>query len=206
MTANLTSQDKPDFIDTLTQTAAAYREQNKERPSAAVVVDALLQAEKAAKEERLSYPFESLLGQWRLCFITGTKKVRKRGGIVLGKGFYLPKFAIAKISFNASLDSALGKGEICNQLQLGSLLLKLVGPAKYPGKKNILTFDFTQMQVSLFGRVVYNQEIRGGKVKSENFYNQPIAKLPFFTFFLVTGDLIAARGRGGGLAIWIREN
>ncbi len=54
-------------------------------------------------------------------------------------------------------------------------------------------------------RVVYNQPIRSGKVESEDFYNQPIAKLPFFAFFLVTENFIAARGRGGGLAIWVKE-
>jgi len=34
-----------------------------------------------------------------------------------------------------------------------------------------------------------------------NFYDQPIAKLPFFAFFLVTEDFIAACGRGGGLLL-----
>jgi len=41
--------------------------------------------------------------------------------------------------------------------------------------------------------------------KEMNFYDQPIAKLPFFAFFLVTEDFIAARGRGGGLALWVKE-
>ncbi len=62
------------------------------------------------------------------------------------------------------------------------------------------------MVISLFGRVVYKKQIRSGKVQSEDFYNQSIAKLPFFAFFLVNEDFIAARGRGGGLALWIREN
>ncbi|BAY27539.1 hypothetical protein NIES2100_73640 [Calothrix sp. NIES-2100] len=46
---------------------------------------------------------------------------------------------------------------------------------------------------------------RSGKVPSGDFYNQPIAKLPFFAFFVITKDFIAARGRGSGLALWIRE-
>jgi hypothetical protein len=61
------------------------------------------------------------------------------------------------------------------------------------------------MLISLFGRELYNRPIRSGKVQTEDFYNQPIAQLPFFVFFLVTEDLIAARGRAGGLAFWIRE-
>ncbi|WP_071189278.1 hypothetical protein [Trichormus sp. NMC-1] len=204
MKADLTSTTTPDFVSTLSQAAADYRQGNK-LPTAEVLVNALLQAEKTAKQQRLNYSFESLIGKWRLCFATGTKKVRKRGGIILGKGFYLPKFVAAHISFSPSLEQALGRGEIGNQVQFGQVSLKLTGPAQYLGKKNLLAFDFTQMQMSLFNRVIYNQPIRSGKVETEDFYNQPIAKLPFFAFFLVTEDFIAARGRGGGLAIWIRN-
>lgn len=205
MTADLTSTASPE-ANTLFQVAAAYRGQEAERPCAETVINALLQAEKAAKQQRLFYPFESLLGQWRLCFATGTRKVKRRGGIVLGKGFYLPKFARAYISFSANLEQASEIGEIGNQVRLGSVLLKLTGPSRYLGKKNLLVFDFNQMQVSLFDRTVYRGQIRGGKDQAQDFYNQPIAKLPFFAFFLVTEDLIAARGRGGGLALWIRES
>ncbi|WP_414569925.1 hypothetical protein [Nostoc sp. CCY 9925] len=199
--ADLTS----DFVTVLSQAAAAYRGQKATRPTAEILVNALLQAEKTAKQQRLNYGFESLVGKWRLCFATGTKKVRERGGIVLGKGLYVPKFVAIYISFSANLERGLGKGEIGNQVELFPLLLKLTGPMQYTGKKNLLAFDFNYMFISLFGRVVYNRKIRSGKVESEDFYSQPIAKLPFFAFFLVTEDFIAARGRGGGLALWIRE-
>lgn len=205
MTANLTPTTTADFASVLFQAATAYRGQGGQLPTPSLLVNALLEAEKTAKQQRLNYAFESLVGQWRLCFATGTRKVRKRGGIMLGKGFYLPKFVAAHISFNAKLEKDSSKGEIGNQVQLGSLTLKLTGPAQYLGKKNLLAFDFTQMILSLFGLVIYNGQIRAGKVDAEDFYNQPIAKLPFFAFFLVTEDFIAARGRGGGLALWIRE-
>ncbi|MDF5711839.1 MAG: hypothetical protein PUP90_30235 [Nostoc sp. S4] len=204
MTANLTSTS--DFITVVAQSVTAYRGQIDTRPSAEILVNALLQAEKAAKQQRLNYPFESLLGKWRLCFATGTKKVRERGGIVLGKGLYVPKFVAIHICFSANLERDLDKGEIGNQVELLPILLKLTGPVQYMGKKNLLAFDFNQILISLFGRVVYNRQIRSGKVQSEDFYSQPIAKLPFFAFFLVTEDFIAARGRGGGLALWIRES
>jgi len=209
MTTDLTSKASPDFVTVLAQAAAAYRGQKVERPSALIVVNALLQAEKTAKQQRTFYPFESLLGQWRLCFATGTRKVRKRGGIVLRSGIYMPKFARTQISFSTTaqaLDGTPKRGEIGNSVQLGPMLLQLMGPAQYLGKKNLLAFDFTQMRIRLFGRATYTDNIRGGKAKAIDFYNQPIAKLPFFAFFLVTEDFIAARGRGGGLALWIRES
>lgn len=205
MSTDLTSTKTNNFINTLSQAAVAYREQGNKRPQPDIIVNALLQAEKSAKQQRLNYDFDSLIGKWRLCFATGTKKAKERGGIILGKGWYVPQLVKIYISFShaPTEDSSIGK--VTNQVQLGSLLLQLTGPAKYLGKKNLLAFDFTQMSLSLFGRTIYQQNIRSGKVQSEDFYNQPIAKQAFFAFFLVTEDLIAARGRGGGLAIWIRE-
>jgi len=209
MTVDSTSTVPSDFVTTLAMAAAAFRGQTADhRPSAKAVVTALLQAEKVAKQQRLTYPFDSLLGSWRLCFVTGTRKARRRGGIVLGRGFYVPKVVSAQISFSSQSQTpkpSLGNGEIGNQIQFGPLLFKLIGPAQYPGKKNLLAFDFTQLQLCLFGYTVYSGGFRGGKAQAENFYHQSIAKLPFFAFFLVTQDFIAARGRGGGLALWIRE-
>ncbi|MEH2091803.1 hypothetical protein CDG77_24530 [Nostoc sp. 'Peltigera membranacea cyanobiont' 213] len=205
MTANLTPVAKFDFVTVLSQAAAAYRRQRDPRPIAEGLVNALLQSEKSAKQQHLTYPFESLLGKWQLCFATGTKKVREHGGIGLGKGFYVPKFIRIHVSFNATLEEDSDRGKICNQVELGPVLLKLTGPVQYTGKKNLLAFDFNQMIISLFGRVVYNRPIRSGKVKTEDFYNQSIAQQPFFAFFLVSEDFIAARGRAGGLAFWIRE-
>ena len=76
-----------DFATILEQAA-----QSSSVPTKDVLIAALLAAEITAKRERLAIPFESLLGEWRLCFATGTSK-DKRGGIRLGRGYYLPKFA-----------------------------------------------------------------------------------------------------------------
>lgn len=208
MSADLSAKASSDFMAILLQVANAYRKQKIERPSTVAVVNALLAAEKTAKQRKLIYPFSSLLGQWRLCFATGTRKARERGGILLGKGFYVPKFALTRISFSTTaqaLDVTPVKAEIGNSVQLGSFLLKLTGPAQYLGKKNLLTFNSTQMQIRAFGNTIYSGQIRRGKAQELDFYNQSITKLPFFGFFLVTEDFIAARGRGGGLAIWVRE-
>jgi hypothetical protein len=208
MTLNLASTPH-NYLTDLEQAVTAFRGESKTRPTASVVVDALLQAEKTAKQQRITYSYESLLGKWRLCFATGTRKVRERGGIMLGKGFYIPKLFPAYISFSIPAENgnlAANQGEMGNEIRLGTLLLKLTGPQQYLSKKNLLAFDFTQMQISLFGRTIYNGKIRTGKNQDNNFYEQSIVKLPFFAFFLITENFIAARGRGGGLALWIRED
>ncbi|MBD2000574.1 hypothetical protein H6G00_28885, partial [Leptolyngbya sp. FACHB-541] len=142
MTAELTTT--ANYLDVLQQTVVAYRSGKRDRPDPATVVAALLQAEKAAKRKRSTYPLESLLGQWRLCFTTGTRKLRRKGGIALGKGFYLPRFSPAQIKFEqTAIASPLAAS---NQIQLGGFKLRFTGPAKYLDKKNLLAFDFTQVQ------------------------------------------------------------
>lgn len=208
MTPEKASTALPDFVAVLVHATVAFRDKKSNRPSAKAVVNALLQAEKAAKQQRLTYPLDSLLGDWRLCF-TASRKAHLRGGVALGKGLYVPQIAKAQISFSTqpatSAQSSSFQVEINNSVQFGLLLFKLTGPTRYLGKKNLLAFDFTYMQLSLFGRAVYSGEFRGGKATATNFYHQSAAKLPFFAFFLMTDDFIAARGRGGGLALWVKS-
>lgn len=190
----MVSVTNADFLDVLIAAAAGTHQ-----PAPKAVVNALLEAEKAAKHQRLLYPVEDLLGEWQLCFATGTRKMR-RGGIALSKGFYMPRLVQGQIGFAASPDP--NGLQISNQLQLGALRFRVTGPAKYLNKKNLLAFDFTQMELSVLGRSIYRGGFRGGQAQAAAFEQQPIAKLPFFSFFLITTDFIAARGRGGGLAIW----
>ena len=190
----------PDYVAVLTQAAQAFRN-GGDRPAASAMVEALLQAEKAAKQQRLVYGFESFLGNWQLCFSTGVRKVQ-RGGIILRKGFYLPKFSPAQIGFS-SLDPASNQGEITNQIAFAGLRVWLAGRCRYTSPKNLLAFDFHQIQILGFDRPLYKGKF--GKRQPEKFEQEAIAKLPFFSFFLATPDLIAARGRGGGLAVWVRS-
>ncbi|WP_009634392.1 hypothetical protein [Synechocystis sp. PCC 7509] len=199
----MTSLDSTiNFLDILDRAAASLRTKEL-RPTAKEVVNALLQAEKTAKQQRLVYPLEALFGQWRLCF-TAPKNAHLKSGVALGKGFYVPQIAPAQIAFSPSQN--LGEAGIANSLQFASLQLKLTGPARYVGKKNLLMFDFTQVEILLFNRAIYSGGFRGGKLKDADFYKKSVAKAPFFAFFRVTEDLIAARGRGGGLALWVKES
>jgi hypothetical protein len=169
-----------------------------DRTEANLVVKTLLETEKEMKKERLSYTLEQLLGTWRLCFVTGTKKAKKRAGIILGDGRYLPNFITIKLSY--SLD------KVENLVKLGCLEIKLTGPIKFLTPQNILAFDFTKITVKLANFTIYNSEIRGGKDREVNFAQESIKKQAFFRYFLITDQIIAARGRGGGLALWEKVN
>jgi hypothetical protein len=200
MVLNFTASE---FVAVLAKAAASFQGKISDRPDAKTVVAALLEAERTAKQQRITYEYPNLLGRWRLCFATRTQKARNRSGISLGKGYYFPKISPAYLSFTpANLEN---QGAISNQIQLGLLKLRFSGLTKYLGKKNLLAFDFTRIEVLVLDRVLYSGEVRGGKQKEAEFEQRSIGTLPFFAFFLVSDQLIAARGRGGGLALWIRE-
>lgn len=185
----------------LQQAALSFSKSN-DLVSSDKVVTALLAAEKKAKKQKINYSFEQLLGTWQLCFITGTNKTRKRAGIVLGAGRYLPQLIKITITYKKSEDSKSNRGTVENRVDLKLLKLALSGPVKFLTPQNILAFDFTRMHLELLGITLYDGYIRSGTVNEASFYTDSIKKQAFFTYFFVDKFAIAARGRGGGLALW----
>jgi hypothetical protein len=182
--------------------------QSNSQPSPNAVVAALLETEKTAKKTKTRYSFYQLIGNWQLCFITGTKKTRKKAGIVLGAGRYIPQW-IAKIQITYAAEP-VGEGEenseigrVENSVQVGTMKLTLSGPTKFL-PNNILAFDFTRITVKLLGKTVYQGFIRGGEAREAEFFSLSVGKQAFFAYFLVEEGMLAARGRGGGLALWGR--
>jgi hypothetical protein len=181
---------------------------SKSLPSPDAVVAALLDAEKTAKKAKIHYSFDQLIGNWQLCFITGTKKTRKKAGIVLGAGRYIPQW-IAKIQIAYSAEPvAEGEenreiGRVENSVKVGTMELTLSGPTKFL-PNNLLAFDFTRITVKLLGKTVYQGFIRGGEAREAEFFSLSVGKQAFFAYFLVEEGMLAARGRGGGLALWGR--
>ncbi|MGB2926292.1 MAG: hypothetical protein WBB82_13405 [Limnothrix sp.] len=184
----------------------------QERPSSETLLALLVRLEKEAKRERRVYPFESLLGEWRLTFITGTKKAQKQAGNVLGKGRYLPGWVKISILYEALseqeqiAESAWQRGTVVNTVGLGLLKLAVSGGIKFQAQKRLLAFDFTQLNVRVAGAQFYNGSMRGGMAAAQKFYETPISELPFFSYFYVGETAIAARGKGGGIALWTKTS
>jgi hypothetical protein len=171
------------------------------RPAAAEVIQALLQQERSVRKERVQFPELALIGDWRLHFVTlgkvrlGSKRLR---------GFFLPAFIPAQISFQSNESAADSPLQVTNQVTIGLIQLKFTGPARYEIKKNLLGFDFTQLVVKVAGQQVYAGVVPSSRA-GQNFMDISIGRLPFFAFFAVTPTFMAARGRGGGLAIWVKK-
>jgi hypothetical protein len=129
--------------------------------------------------------------RWRLVFTSGTKQVQDamKGG--LGGGKYFPITAVQR------WDAAAGQIE--NGIFLGHVAaLTFTGPYVFSGRK--LSFDFDTLTLKL-GPAKVSIPLK----KKIDAYT-PGPKDPFFLFFFVDDALVAARGRGGGVAFWARTS
>lgn len=198
----------------LFQAAEAVLQGSSSRPDPESVVDALLGAEKISRKTRSSHPFTCFIGNWRLCFVTGTQNARRNAGVILGAGRYLPSLLRITLSYSPlslplppAIDSSADSyeaGRVENQVSLAGFRVTLTGPAKLLPRRTVVAFDFTHLTLHLFGRKIITRAIRGGHEADQTFFQDSIKNQAFFVYFLVQDSIIAARGKGGGLALWAR--
>jgi hypothetical protein len=206
-----TERNKPllDSGTCVTATAHAVLAGKSPQVSSQEFLEMLLEIEKNA-QIHASSQFENFLGTWRLCFVTGTKKPHHSQGRLVGRGFYIPQWVKMQIVYSSGnptahgLQAADNVGQIANQVNWGGLSLSLTGPARCWPKKNIMVFDFTRLQVKAFGKILYNGFIRGGQASEKNFWSEHVRTQAFFVYFLIQDQVLAARGRGGGIALWVK--
>lgn len=182
-----------------------------ERPDPNVVRDACLAVEKSGRKHKETCSFERLVGHWRLRFITGTKRTQKRAGPVMGAGRYLPNILNISLFYAPAEQPGTASGEtftagtIGNEINVLGIHLTVSGPAKFLTPQNILAFDFTRMAVRFYGIKLFDGFIRNGEASEARFYQRKVGQQAFFAYFLIQDKVLAARGRGGGLAVWGRD-
>ncbi len=182
-----------------------------ERPAPDTVREACLEVEKSGKRAKEPHTFEEMVGNWRLRFITGTKKTQKQAGPVMGAGRYLPNVVTISLFYAPAQQPEEHSGEtftagtIGNEIKFLGIHLTVSGPAKFLTPQNIMAFDFTRMAVRLYGVKLYDGFIRKGEASEAKFYQRKVGQQAFFAYFLIRETVLAARGRGGGLAVWGRD-
>ncbi|MGB3294671.1 MAG: hypothetical protein WBB01_16935 [Phormidesmis sp.] len=187
------------MADEAIKQSVEYLKQGSNRPDPADVVEALLLAEKQRKKLKQRDRYEQFVGTWRLGFVSGTQTVQaspdakpvKRPG----KGRFLPGLVKIEITYTEA-------STVENAVSIGPLRLRLTGPTCFWPSTNSLAFDFTHLNASIGPLTVYDGDIRGGTERNQAFKAQSLKDQAFFTFFLVEETYIAARGKGGGLALW----
>ena len=211
---------------TLSQAVNALMQNTATRPKAEALVKALGETEKLSRKAKPLLTYEQLIGTWQLRFITGTKRSRQRAGQALGAGRFIPTWLIQiYLTYtqgddleNQSLEQASANsedtdperipplGQVQNSVSWGPIKMMLSGPTRLWHQTNSLAFDFTHISIQLAGKTLYQGNIRGGKQRAQDFAQQSLKDQAFFTYFLVQDKCLAARGRGGGLALWTRHD
>ena len=87
-----------DSTQILEQAANSVTDRTVKKPAVSETVAALLESEQAAKKNKNASKFEQLIGNWRLCLISGkqTPKTAKKSGQ------YLPIFINIQLSYSAN--------------------------------------------------------------------------------------------------------
>ena len=145
---------------------------------------ALLALEREARSTGTGLTATHLLGSWQLQLVWS--KGSNRASAFSG---WLLRGLSARLEIDRDADGLL----LSNAVNLGLLELRFRGRGRLLGKRPLLQFSFDQMQLSLAGRCVLQRALPAPAPQ----------RLPFFA--LIQRDpagWLAARGRGGGLALW----
>lgn len=129
--------------------------------------------------------------RWRLVFVAGAKTVTAANkGKSEGGGFYFPLAGCQR--YDAST------GDYQNGIFLGRLAA-LTFDGTYVVQGKILAFNIDTLNLRIGGwKTSFPLKTRRqGSWKREK-------GDPFFSFFWMSDDFIAARGRSGGIAVWAR--
>ena len=159
-------------------------------PSASREVNAteLLQLEQQARRSGSGVEAEALLGVWQLQLVW--PKGQQRPSAFSG---WLLRGLSARLEISSDREGLL----LSNAVNLGAVELRFRGRGRLEGKRPLLLFSFERLQLSL----------GGWRVLERNLPAPAPQRMPFFA--LIHRDpsgWLAARGRGGGLALWQRAD
>ena len=152
----------------------------------------LLALEAQAKIKGSGIDVENLIGSWKFMYVwkEGNSQKDFLSGLMLRS--ILARLDINRNQINKDYMPFL----ITNSVQVGLLMLKFSGFGELKGKQPLLPFFFEKLEVKFGPQTIYRRLI-----------DPPIEqKRPFFALVGMqpSGEWLAARGRGGGLALWLK--
>ena len=150
-----------------------------------ISAETILALEATAKKRGSGIVHESLNGVWKLQHTwtgTGTKPVPGTD------------FLLRSLGARLELKSTGTEWEIVNQIMAAGVQLRFEGEAQLKGKRPVLMFRFETVKLLLAGRILLERHLP----------EPPSRRMPFFALIAMAdnGGWLAARGRGGGLALW----
>ena len=149
------------------------------------------QLEQNSQKEGSGIVYEELLGIWRFQYVwkKGSDEIDNISSTILQ--VLSARLELTKKDPENNLNFA-----IKNSIRCGLLTIIFTGSASLKGLRPLLPFYFENFKVNIGNFSIINKSIKKPKEK----------EMPFFSLIGISkvDNWMCARGRGGGLAIWIK--
>ena len=148
--------------------------------------------EKKSQKNGSGIVHEDLLGIWKFKYVWGKDSDEIKN---------IPSSILQVLSARLELKSKNKEDqlnfEIKNSIQFGLLNIIFTGSAELKGLRPLLTFYFEELKICISNFPIFIRELK----KPEDI------KMPFFSLIGINAKdkWLCARGRGGGLAIWVKS-
>tara|TARA_Y100001933_G_scaffold254683_1_gene296718 strand:+ start:622 stop:1122 length:501 start_codon:yes stop_codon:yes gene_type:complete len=154
--------------------------------------DEIKNLERLANKDGSGIKYGDLLGYWKLQY------VYKKGDLSINN---ISSSILQVLSASLELSKCIEQNEeptfeIKNSIKFGLLTIDFAGKAYLKGTRPLLTFYFEKLLIKFLNISLINKSIKNIEPK----------KRPFFSLIALGkgNKWLCARGKGGGLAIWIR--
>ena len=153
----------------------------------------LLELEALARKEGSEIKFDSLIGLWKFVFVW-KQSTDKKDSI---SSSLLRLFSASLELRKKQMNEDLLEFDIINSIQFGALSIKFIGCGELKGSQPLLPFFFERIELNLGSSVLFSRSLDIPDQKDR----------PFFALIAIeeNGRWLAARGRGGGLALWFKD-
>ena len=148
--------------------------------------------EKNSQKNGSGILYEELLGIWKFKYVWGKESDEIKN---------IPSSILQVLSARLELKSKNKEDqinyEINNSINFGLLNITFIGSAELKGIRPLLAFYFEELKISISSFLIFNKELKKPEDK----------KMPFFSLVGIStkDNWLCARGRGGGLAIWVKS-
>tara|TARA_Y100001968_G_C19420920_1_gene751690 strand:- start:1598 stop:2242 length:645 start_codon:yes stop_codon:yes gene_type:complete len=154
----------------------------------------LLELEKLSKSNGSNVSFDSLGGSWR--FLSVWKSKNNSNDPIAN--YFLRLFsACLKLEPMKLGEAKQSSFKISNSIEFGILSIRFSGLGDLQGKQPLLSFYFENIDLLLGSKLLFRKTLSEPSSKNR----------PFFAFIGIEKDScwLSARGRGGGLALWVKD-
>ena len=153
----------------------------------------ILKLEKIANKEGSGIVADDLVGYWKFQYV-----YKKGTEIIDNISSSLLQILYASLELkDLCIKDNIPTFEIRNSIKFGIFSIIFSGRANLKGTRPILPFYFDQLLLKIFNITLINQSLKITDPK----------KMPFFSLISLAENKkwMCARGKGGGLAIWIKS-